>query len=47
MTVFSIGTRGFPLALAQVSLTGLALAQVTGLIATYFSQKYHPNNNPL
>jgi hydroxymethylbilane synthase len=38
MTVFSIGTRGSPLALAQASLTAQALAQATELPATHFSQ---------
>ncbi len=38
MTVFSIGTRGSPLALAQASLTAQALAQATGLPATHFPQ---------
>ncbi len=38
MTVFSIGTRGSPLALAQANLTALALAQATGLPAKHFPQ---------
>jgi hydroxymethylbilane synthase len=36
MTVFSIGTRGSPLALAQACLTAQALVQVTGLPVTHF-----------
>lgn len=38
MTVFSIGTRGSPLALAQASLTAQALAQATGFPVTHFPQ---------
>ena len=38
MTIFSIGTRGSPLALAQASLTAQALASATGLSQAHFPQ---------
>jgi hydroxymethylbilane synthase len=38
MTVFSIGTRGSPLALAQACLTAQGLVQATGLSPAHFPQ---------
>ncbi len=38
MTIFSIGTRGSPLALAQAALTAQALARATGVSQLHFPQ---------